>query len=67
MTFLEILLTGIGFAALMFGGSYAIVTAWTAFSESAERKRKDAQLALKLLAQIEANTARPEPSTIDPS
>ena len=67
MTFLEIFFASIGVTAAIFGCSYAIVTACTAFSDSAERKRKDARRALELLERIEANTARPEPSTTDPS
>lgn len=68
MTFLEIFFASIGVTAAIFGGSYAVVTAWSAFSESAERKRKDAKRALDLLERIEANTAlRREPSTTDPS
>lgn len=58
--FLQCFFAAIGTVAAFLAISYGIVSAWTAFSESAERKRKDTQRALKLLESIEANTARSE-------
>lgn len=63
MTFFSVFFGSIGVMAAIFGSSYAVVTLWTAASESAERKRKDAKRALELLERIEANTVpRSEPS-----
>ena len=70
MTFLEIILTGIGLTALLFGVSYAIVSIWTAVSEAAEQRRRDTKRVLRLLERIEANTApdsESEISTNDPA
>ena len=70
MTFLEIFFASIGFTALMFGVSYAIVSIWTAVSEAAEQRRRDTKRVLRLLERIETNTApdsESELSTTDPA
>ena len=70
MTFLEIFFASIGVTAAIFGGSYAIVSIWTAMSEAAEQRRKDTRRVLRLLERIEANMApdsESEISTTDPA
>jgi len=65
--FLQYILAGIGMTAAFFAISYGVVSGWTALSEASARKQKDAKRALELLERIEANTARIEPTTNDPS